>query len=591
METLVRMLLLGTLAFSFNESVYARLCYGLTGASDSETYTDILGAYTAEVSYDVGDTISLKAYSVELFNDTTNMDGAAKLPNTNVDDLTHVSKEFSIDLIRYNGLKEEIIAEDITITNVGSDQLNRDDYAYRSNTNQYPVIYQHTLPAGSAPGIYAFYLTTRNTNDTVDCESYATFVVKSDPGAAVSPGLLVLASTNTWQAYNHWGGGSFYREPQSDSYRSLNSLCNSSITNTGCSSADVPRDVASFVTYNRPNHRTPLDLDHHLMGGERHFLEWLRHKDIPYDMASDLDLHNRPELLRDYDAVVVNTHSEYWSEDMFNGMIDYVDNQNGNLVYLSGNGIFWKVTIDGKEIETRKNDESHHVHDQALGVYIGSGGNYVLVGTPDINKGAGKVRTVNWGRDPASQIQTEANLTGVQFEGGAAANFAGFTVKLANHWVYRCTSVEEGFTFGNTHLGKANCSDETSCGSGGSGWENDVKPERDYMEHIAILAEGNNVSTEILNEPSATTIPGAHVTYYDAAGPYETSQGTVSFPNGGEVFSIGSLNIGRSLSVPHANPILDRMLTNVMERFSIIPESECEPSLNRNIQWFRQTRN
>ena len=53
-------------------------------------------------------------------------------------------------------------------------------------------------------------------------------------------------------------------------------------------------------------------------------------------MITDRDLDRDPEVLRDYQAVIINGHSEYWSARAYDGLDDYLK-AGGDAVVLSGN--------------------------------------------------------------------------------------------------------------------------------------------------------------------------------------------------------------------------------------------------------------
>ena len=51
--------------------------------------------------------------------------------------------------------------------------------------------------------------------------------------------------------------------------------------------------------------------------------------------------------------LVINNHSEYWTENMLTNLQNYLS-QGGNLINLSGNNLFWKSVIKNDQIETIK---------------------------------------------------------------------------------------------------------------------------------------------------------------------------------------------------------------------------------------------
>jgi hypothetical protein len=142
---------------------------------------------------------------------------------------------------------------------------------------------------------------------------YVVFVVKPKPDE--HKGLLVLANTNTWNAYNSWGGNSNY----------------------------------SFIdektlSYARPNlHLLNGPQDHprgnHMLRGEIWFLDWLDASGYEYDLFTDVDFHRGIENLQSYKAVILSTHPEYWSTTMQDSLQDYL-NEGGKLLYLGGNGMY-----------------------------------------------------------------------------------------------------------------------------------------------------------------------------------------------------------------------------------------------------------
>jgi hypothetical protein len=68
-------------------------------------------------------------------------------------------------------------------------------------------------------------------------------------------------------------------------------------------------------------------------------------------------LHRDPGVLRDYKAVVIAGHNEYWSLPMYRGTDAFL-RRGGNLVVLSGNSVFWRVSFDDDctVMECRKAD-------------------------------------------------------------------------------------------------------------------------------------------------------------------------------------------------------------------------------------------
>ena len=181
------------------------------------------------------------------------------------------------------------------------------DLSWRDGCNWDPS-FSLTVPADWLSGFYAAKCETV-THSTY----YVVFIVKPKPDE--HKGLLVLANTNTWNAYNGWGGHSnysFYKE--------------------------------KTLSFARPNlHLLNCPQDHlrgnHMLRGEIWLLDWLDASGYAYDLFTDVDFHGGIENMQSYNAVILSTHPEYWSTAMQDNLQTYLD-QGGKLLYLGGNGMY-----------------------------------------------------------------------------------------------------------------------------------------------------------------------------------------------------------------------------------------------------------
>jgi N,N-dimethylformamidase len=175
-----------------------------------------------------------------------------------------------------------------------------------------------TVGADWRSGLYAAHCVA-----TDGSESYLPFVVRPDPGARAD--LAVLASTNTWNAYNDWGGESKYSLPS-----------------------------AALLSFERPNPGTsPVDDGqlNHVTRADLWVLDWLEDAGFAADLYSEADFHAGIPALGDYAALVLLTHPEYWTLQMLAALEDYLAG-GGCLLYLGGNGVFERVdlTADGRHL-------------------------------------------------------------------------------------------------------------------------------------------------------------------------------------------------------------------------------------------------
>lgn len=345
--------------------------------------------YSDHLSYDAGDTIKFQIHSL--------------------------SPTIDIDIYRY-GLNNTLIHSE---TNIPSFPQNYNCRSYSFGCD-WETTYQYVVPNGLAPGIYS--ATVTNDRNEVD---YISFVIKN-PGT-VSNEILVLASTNTWQAYNDWSGESFYKYGLNE---------------------DVLH--STIVSFHRPNNvDRPTGNIGHLVNAELHLHRWLENMGYNFDVVADIDLHNDASLLDKYKLLILNVHPEYWSNNMYNNLIHFLHN-GGKLMYLGGNGVYWRVALKYDRIEVKKEGEDH-IYD------TGSGGRWRDLGMP------------------------ESRYLGVQYSHNGYGTYAPYEVLEPNHWIFNNTNLIIGDLFGDSCLNK----------DGASGRETDVLTAESPFGSI-ILAKGTN---------------------------------------------------------------------------------------------------
>lgn len=192
------------------------------------------------------------------------------------------------------------------------------------------------VPTDAKPGIYVGRI--------VYGENYAnrydvTFVIKKALGKAVAP-IALLCSTSTWLAY---GGQNI---PNGSSH----SLYGDHIARQPRYKIGLRMPCPSFDPF------ALYGIEYgHLVRAERFLHLWLDEQNYEYDVITDFDLHNDPALLSNYKILMINGHSEYWSTSAYEGVKAFLDN-GGKVIALSGNNMLWRVSFDqdGKLMECRK---------------------------------------------------------------------------------------------------------------------------------------------------------------------------------------------------------------------------------------------
>ena len=216
------------------------------------------------------------------------------------------------------------------------------------------------LPAAAKPGLYVGRF--RFTIDDQPRMYHATFVVKRHASAPKAP-ILVIANTSTWLAYR--GTPFAITPPELHIFWDCGGITNSAGEPPAfCMYRDHQAGLPAYkVAVNTPWPNagpyvlySPASVGYsHLMRAERFALVWLEQNGYEYDMVGDLDVHRHPELLADYELVLLNGHSEYWSAEEFAAFDKYLC-QGGDVAVLSGNTICWRVSYndDDSIMECRK---------------------------------------------------------------------------------------------------------------------------------------------------------------------------------------------------------------------------------------------
>ena len=420
---------------------------------------------------------------------------------------------------------------------------------------RWKVNHRFRVPAEAKPGVYAGRFDFKLNGKAM--RYFTSFVVKR-PGARPKAPLLVLVSSNTWLAYNsvpfpvNHGKG----------------LINMGTGGLANSHSNAPK--YSFYSDHRngqPTYKVGLKVPwpaggpnktyigggySHLLRGERFMHLWLDKHGYEYDVITDHDLHRDPEVLKGYQAVVVNGHSEYWSVRAYDGFDNYLK-AGGAAVVLSGNTMFWRVSFDdtGEVMECRK-----------FGAQIG-GRRLAKVGelyhSHDFKRGS-LMRFCGY---PAWEI------VGLTCIGWGGNNFKPYRVDLPDHFLFNephKIELKKGGTFG--------FATETI---GAVGHEYDVRLS-------TLLRATQNPALKGLVEPAGiVTVASSHdrrsVLDFNAEGhkPRVGDEQTIAEiiywerPQGGRVFHTGS--IATAWAMYHDEP-LSMLVKNVLHHFKVAPKKQ-----------------
>lgn len=385
---------------------------------------------------------------------------------------------YKIALVRHGGPKPETIFESSEFTG----WFQKTNVLPYENGAGWQQVYEFKIMENARVGLHSVELRPVSPPGTTETSSIP-FVVK---GSAPKSRLLVLSSTLTWQAYNPWGGHCTYVHL-------------------------VDKPISYVMSFDRPMITDrPEQGWGHLAGGEVLILKWLESQGIEYDLLSELDYHKDPALLRNYKAVLLNTHPEYWTSEMVDGLSAYV-NSGGSLINLSANGLFCKAVLKGNQVEIMRHKGGYGGTHRLSGE---RGGQWRELGKPESSVLGAGIFLPNWG------------------------TFGPYQVNNERHWIFKGTGLRNGNTFGSRSTNDG--ADPTWKGrAAASGWEVDVT-DQNSPQGTKILAKGTNGN-------------GAELIYCKK-------------PGGGRIFGVGSITFGGSLAI---DPIVSRITRNVIDQFTV----------------------
>lgn len=222
-----------------------------------------------------------------------------------------------------------------------------------------------TVPDGLRSGVYALRLATvRRGDDGTPAERYdVTFYVRPPRGTTTAR-AAVLIPTLTYLAYANVHGVTEESGmvPETDHLTPHHRWV---AEQTLCSLYDTHRDGSgSYYSSRRrplvtlqPGFVDPFIDELWCLSADLCLIDWLEHEGFGYDVITDEDLHDDGlALLAGYDVVLTGTHPEYYSEAMLDAHEAYLAG-GGRVMYLGGNGYYWVTGISPAEphvIEIRR---------------------------------------------------------------------------------------------------------------------------------------------------------------------------------------------------------------------------------------------
>jgi hypothetical protein len=357
-------------------------------------------------------------------------------------------------------------------------------------------------------GLYYFHAQTESGRFF----AFPWIVAPAQPQANVA----VLASNNTWNAYNSFGGRSNYIHadhlPSTPTVNARSELRRYQDPDFGT----YEGDAYAPLSFDRPepiNHvpRETQVTDPivgraacHIAPTEWRLLGWLEREGLAYDFYAETQLHAGQLDLDAYRVLIISTHPEYWSREMYQRLKAWVFERGGRLMYLGGNGLNCAVEFPNPTTMICQNGDAKRL----------------------------KAEHARFESRFGMQVESEAHLLGVVYTEAGIMTSAPYRVVDSEHWAFRGTGLANGDIFGEASL-------HERVPGGASGHETD-KISPSSPPNVRRLAKGLNPDDG-----------GADMVIFDT-------------PSRGSVFSVGSITWPSSILVDNA---VSKITANVLRRF------------------------
>ena len=301
------------------------------------------------------------------------------------------------------------------------------------------------IPRSWRSGYYAVTLRAESGKGQAPLEWDHCFVVRAAPARRRAAKILVMLTTNTYAAYNSWGGKclyasddrsvacrlSFERPWQRGLLRRVPGTIRN--TNTGTPGFGEAPLVDAFPRHVRQGyHLWTRFAGFHTW--ESIFVPWLEASGYAVDYCVQGDLDRDPGVVDGYRLLTSAGHDEYWTWQERDVVDDFVA-AGGNAAFFVGNAVFWQVRLerDGRELVCYKYfPEFDPVYGTARERYLTGMWSNPRIGRPE-NSTIGLSFT-RGGYHRLGHIMPRSS--------------GGYTVYRPGHWVFAGTQLEYGDVFG-----------------------------------------------------------------------------------------------------------------------------------------------
>ena len=235
----------------------------------------------------------------------------------------------------------------------------------------------------------------------VGSNGFAQFVPLTIRDDASRAALVLVNAVTTWQAYNRWGGHSLYE----------------GIDRVGSSSAG---GRATVVSFDRPYENDSGAGDY--LGNELPMISFVEKHGYDVTYWTDIDVHERPQLMANHKALLTLGHDEYWTLEMRDN-VERARDRGMNVAFFGANAVFRAIRLSASPLGALRQETNYRS------------------ATADPLTGVDNSRvTVSWREPPLNR--PESSLVGTYYECNPVK--ADMVVYDASSWVYAGTGLKAG---------------------------------------------------------------------------------------------------------------------------------------------------
>lgn len=198
-----------------------------------------------------------------------------------------------------------------------------------------------TIPSDASDWTSGVYLAklTKTSGTGNGKQSHIIFTVRDDDRHS---DFLFQSAVTTWQAYNDWGGRSFYTATQARKVSFNRPYGASLAVQAGRTAWAIGTGSGEFITNSYALGR------YHNCGSEINMVRWMEKQGYDVSYSTDIDTHLAPSQLLIHKAFIIVFHDEYCSTAMRNGLEAAIA-AGVHLACFAANTYYWHVRFEDSE--------------------------------------------------------------------------------------------------------------------------------------------------------------------------------------------------------------------------------------------------